>query len=178
MQSPHFGSSTKQETTDVDVKDSLESGPYPGIFYIYNLFDLYSQLHNDNSWQRQCFNPTKAGKILDLKSNQVLEARGNQSTKNPVFQLIRLMLQKVNPKQQHVMKHGVIREVVPSLHVVAEETVNDNKFVSTIKGVGMSNTPDTIFSNAYETMVIKQNYMFSMLCIFSLIHCDISFAYL
>lgn len=111
----------------------------------------------------------------------MLEARGNQSTKNPVFQLIRLMLQKVNPKQQHVMKHGVIREVVPSLHVVAEETVNDNKFVSTIKGVGMSNTPDTIFSSVTsvcETMVIKQNYMFSMLCIFSLIHCDISFAYL
>uniref|UniRef100_A0A453CAA9 RWD domain-containing protein n=2 Tax=Aegilops tauschii subsp. strangulata TaxID=200361 RepID=A0A453CAA9_AEGTS len=50
--------STTTEATDADVKASLDSGPYPGIYYIYNSFDLYNQLYDDNSWQRQGFDPT------------------------------------------------------------------------------------------------------------------------
>ncbi|XP_020151752.1 eIF-2-alpha kinase GCN2 isoform X1 [Aegilops tauschii subsp. strangulata] len=154
---PHLGSNTIQEATDADVKASLDSGPYPGIYYIYNSFDLYNQLYDDNSWQRQGFDPTTDNAKKNIGSQVNSNVRSKRKTVN---EKSRFSADKVNAaksssqdngEQQHAMKHGVVREVVPSLPVVAEETDNDSKTLSTSNGGGMADTPERSFSSAHES---------------------------
>ncbi|VAH33653.1 unnamed protein product [Triticum turgidum subsp. durum] len=154
---PHLGSNTIQEATDADVKASLDGGPYPGIFYIYNSFDLYNQLYDDNSWQRQGFDPTTDNAKKNIGSQVNSNVRSKRKTVN---EKSRFSADKVNAaknssqdngEQQHAMKHGVVREVVPSLPVVAEETDNDSKTLSTSNRGGMADTPERSFSSVHES---------------------------
>ncbi|KQJ83323.1 eIF-2-alpha kinase GCN2 isoform X2 [Brachypodium distachyon] len=154
---PHLGSSTIQQTTNADVKVGIDSGPCPGISYIYHLFDLYSQLSDDNSWQRQGVDPTTDSARKNVGSQVKSNVRSKRKT---VDEKSRFSADKVNAaksssldnaEQQHVMKHSFTRDAVPSLHVVAEETDNDRKTLSTSDGGGLSDTPERSFSVVHET---------------------------
>lgn len=169
MQAPHLGSSTIQETTDADAKASLDSGPYPGIFYIYNSFDLYSQLYDDNSWQRQGFDPTtdNARKNIGSQVNSNVRSKKKTVDEKSRFSVDKANAAKISSQDNAEQKHGVVREVVSSLPVVAEETDNDSKTLSTSNGGGMADTPDRSFSSVHESEVIKHNvYRFLVLCNF------------
>lgn len=172
-------SSTIQQTTDVDVKVRLDNGPYLGISYIYNSFDLYSQLYDDSSWSGQGPDPTTDNARKNIGSQVKFNVR---SKRKIIVEKSRVSADKVNAAksssqdnqdnagQQHVTRHGVIREAVPNLHVVAEETENDSKTLSTSNGGNMSesDTPARSFSSVHEPEVIKQNsYRFSVLYCFS-----------
>ncbi|VAH49040.1 unnamed protein product [Triticum turgidum subsp. durum] len=147
--------STSTEITDADVNASLDSGPYPGIFYIYNSFDLYGQLYEDNSWQRQGFDPTTDNARKNIGSQVNSNVRSKRKT---VDEKSRFSADKINAAKsssqdnaEHAMKHGVVREVVPSLPAVAEETDNDSKTLSTSNGGGMADTPERSFSSVHES---------------------------
>ncbi|KAL6650949.1 hypothetical protein ACP70R_009874 [Stipagrostis hirtigluma subsp. patula] len=154
VSAPLLGSSTMHQTTDVDVKVNLDSDPSPGIAYIYNSFDLYSQLYDDSSWSGQ-------GPDLTTDSgrkNTVSQIKSNvRSKKRTITEKSRVSADKVNiakgssednSEQQHVTKHGVIREAAPNLHVVAEETENDSK--TTSNAGNTSDTPGRSFSSLHE----------------------------
>ncbi|KAM0911847.1 hypothetical protein ACQ4PT_013200 [Festuca glaucescens] len=154
-QAPHLVSDTIHQTTDANAKVSLDNGPYPGISYIYNSFDLFSQLYDDNSWQRQGFDPTTDSARKTIGSPVQSNVRSKRKT---VDEKSRFSADKINAAksssrdnaEQHAIKHGSKREVVPSLHVVAEETDNDSKTLSTSNGGGMSDTPDRSSSSVHE----------------------------
>jgi translation initiation factor 2-alpha kinase 4 len=169
VQAPHLGSNTIHQTTDANAKVSLDSGPYPGISYIYNSFDLFSQLYDDNSWQRQGFDlPTDSARKT---IGSPVQSNG-RSKRKTVDEKSRFSDDKINAvksssrdnAEQHAIKHGNTRGSVPSLHAVAEETDNDSKTLSTSNGGGMSDTPDRSSSSVHEPEVIKQHfYRFSVL---------------
>jgi translation initiation factor 2-alpha kinase 4 len=152
---PHLVSNTIHQTTDADAKVSLDSGSDPGISYIFNSFDLFSQLYDDNSWQRQSFDPITDSAKKTIESPVQLNVR---SKRKPVDEKSRFSADKINAAksssrdnaEQHAIKHGNIRDAVPSLHVVAEETDNDSKTLSTSNGGGMSDTPDRSSSSVHE----------------------------
>lgn len=152
---PHLASDTIHQTTDANAKVSLDNGPYPGISYIYNSFDLFSQLYDDNSWQRQGFDPTTDSARKTIGSPVQSNVR---SKRKIVDEKSRFSADKINAAksssrdnaEQHAIKHGSKREVVPSLHVVAEETDNDSKTLSTSNGGGMSDNPDRSSSSVHE----------------------------
>jgi translation initiation factor 2-alpha kinase 4 len=169
VQAPHLASDTIHQTTDANAKVSLDNGPYPGISYIYNSFDLFSQLYDDNSWQRQGFDPTTDSARKTIGSPVQSNVRSKRKT---VDEKSRFSADKINAAksssrdnaEQHAIKHGSKREVVPSLHVVAEETDNDSKTLSTSNGGGMSDNPDRSSSSVHEPEVIKQHsYRFLVL---------------
>lgn len=155
---PCLGSSTIQQTTDVDVKVRLDNGPYLGISYIYNSFDLYSQLYDDSNWSGQGPDPTTDSARKNIGSQVKFNVR---SKRKIIVEKSRVSADKVNAAksssqdnagQQHVTRHGVIWEAVPNLHVVAEETENDSKTLSTSNRGNMSesDTPARSFRSVHE----------------------------
>ncbi|EEE61246.1 hypothetical protein OsJ_15299 [Oryza sativa Japonica Group] len=153
---PWLGSGKVQQTTDVDVKVKLDNGSYHGVAYMHNSFDLYSQLYDGGSWSMQGPDPAtdSAGKIVgsQVKSNL-------KSKRKTIIEKSRVSSDEVNVAkgllpdnagQKNIMKHDVIRETVPSLHVVAEETENDSKTVSTSNRENTSGTPERSFSSVHQ----------------------------
>uniref|UniRef100_A0A0E0KS85 non-specific serine/threonine protein kinase n=1 Tax=Oryza punctata TaxID=4537 RepID=A0A0E0KS85_ORYPU len=151
---PWLGSCKVLQTTDVDVKVKLDNGSYHGIAYIYNSFDLYSQLYDGDSWSAPDPTTDSARKSVgsQVKSNL-------KSKRKTLSEKSRLSSDKVNAAkglsldnagQQLITKHDVIRETVPNLHVVAEETENDSKTVSTSNRENTSGTPERSFSSVHE----------------------------
>nr|CAH67537.1 H0425E08.5 [Oryza sativa] len=153
---PWLGSGKVQQTTDVDVKVKLDNGSYHGVAYMHNSFDLYSQLYDGGSWSTQGPDPAtdSAGKIVgsQVKSNL-------KSKRKTIIEKSRVSSDEVNVAkgllpdnagQKNIMKHDVIRETVPSLHVVAEETENDSKTVSTSNRENTSGTPERSFSSVHQ----------------------------
>ena len=173
VQAPHLGSNAIHQTTDADAKVSLDSGPYPGISYIYNSFDLFSQLYDDNSWQRQGFDPTtdSARKTVGSQVQSNVRSKRKMVDEKSRFSADKMNAAKSSSRdnaEQPVIKHGIIRESGPNLHVVAEETDNDSKTLTTSNGGGMSDTPERSSSSIHEPEVIKQHYYrFSVLHDFS-----------
>uniref|UniRef100_A0A0E0H2I8 non-specific serine/threonine protein kinase n=1 Tax=Oryza nivara TaxID=4536 RepID=A0A0E0H2I8_ORYNI len=156
IKAPWLGSGKVQQTTDVDVKVKLDNGSYHGVAYMHNSFDLYSQLYDGGSWSTQGPDPAtdSAGKIVgsQVKSNL-------KSKRKTIIEKSRVSSDEVNVAkgllpdnagQKNIMKHDVIRETVPSLHVVAEETENDSKTVSTSNRENTSGTPERSFSSVHQ----------------------------
>lgn len=150
-------------TTDVDAEVSLDSDPYHGISYIYNSFDLYSQLYDDTCWSRQGPDLTTDSGRKNIGSQIQSNVRSKRKT---IVEKSRILADKVNnakgssgdkTEQQHATKHA-IREVPPTLHVVDEETENDSKTLSASNTGNTSDTPERSFSSLHEPEVIKQNY--------------------
>ncbi|XP_062226036.1 eIF-2-alpha kinase GCN2 [Phragmites australis] len=155
---PRLGLNTIHQTTDEDVKLNLDSDPYPGISYIYNSFDLYSQLYDDSSW---------SGPGSDLATDNGRKNTGSQvkpnvrSKRKTIVEKSHASADKVNiakgssedkAEQQNVTKHGFIRETAPNLHVVAEETETetDSKILSVSNAGNTSDTPERSFSSLHE----------------------------
>lgn len=150
--------------TDKDVEVGLDSDPYPGISYVYNSFDLYSQLYDDTSWSRQGPDlTTDTG-----RKNIVSQVQSNvRSKRKTIIEKSRTSADKVNnakgssgdkAEQQHATKHGAIREAASTLHVVDEETETESKTLSASNTGNTSDTPERGFSSLNEPEVIKQNY--------------------
>jgi translation initiation factor 2-alpha kinase 4 len=168
-----LGSGKVQQTTDVDVKVKLDNGSYHGVAYMHNSFDLYSQLYDGGSWSMQGPDPAtdSAGKIVgsQVKSNL-------KSKRKTIIEKSRVSSDEVNVAkgllpdnagQKNIMKHDVIRETVPSLHVVAEETENDSKTVSTSNRENTSGTPERSFSSVHQLEVMNTLvYFLSVILIF------------
>jgi len=151
-------------TTDVNVKVSLGGDPNPGISYIYTSFDLYSQLYDDTSWNRQ-------GPDLTMDSgrkNSGSQFKTNiRSKRKTVIEKSHVSADKAyraksssgdKAEQQRAAKHGVIQEAAPNLHVVAEDTENDSKTLSTSNAGNTSDTPERSSSSLREPEVIIQNF--------------------
>ncbi|KAG2567098.1 hypothetical protein PVAP13_7NG220600 [Panicum virgatum] len=149
----YLGSSS---TTDVDVKVSLDADPHPGISYIHTSFDLYSQLYDDTSWSRQ-------GPDLTMDSgrkNSGSHVKSNvRSKRKTTIEKSHVSADKAyraksssgdKAEQQRAAKHGVIQEAAPNLHVVAEETENDSKTLSTSNAGNTSDTPERSLSSLRE----------------------------
>jgi len=143
-------------TTDVDVKVSLDADPHPGISYIHTSFDLYSQLYDDTSWSRQ-------GPDLTMDSgrkNSGSHVKSNvRSKRKTTIEKSHVSADKAyraksssgdKAEQQCAAKHGVIQEAAPNLHVVAEETENDSKTLSTSNAGNTSDTPERSLSSLHE----------------------------
>ncbi|KAG8082501.1 hypothetical protein GUJ93_ZPchr0014g47014 [Zizania palustris] len=147
---------TVRQTSAVDVKVNLDCGSYHGISYIYNSFDLYSQLYDGDNWNGQGPDPT----IDTAKKNIGSQVKSNvRSKRKAAVEKSSVSYDKVNvPKglshdnagQQHITKHGVVREAIPNLHVVAEETENDSKTVSGSNRENTSGTPERSFSSVHD----------------------------
>ena len=151
-------------TTDVDVKVSLDADPHPGISYIHTSFDLYSQLYDDTSWSRQ-------GPDLTMDSgrkNSGSHVKSNvRSKRKTTIEKSHVSADKAyraksssgdKAEQQRAAKHGVIQEAAPNLHVVAEETENDSKTLSTSNAGNTSDTPERSLSSLREPEVIMKNF--------------------
>ncbi|PAN38837.1 hypothetical protein PAHAL_7G201600 [Panicum hallii] len=155
----HVSASTclgSSSTTDVDVKVSLDGDPHPGISYIYTSFDLYSQLYDDTSWSRQ-------GPDLTMDSsrkNSGSQVKSNvRSKRKTIIEKSYVSADKAyhaksssgdKAEQQRAAKHGVIQEAAPNLHVVAEETENDSKTLSTSNAGNTSDSPERCSSSLHE----------------------------
>nr|CAB3484962.1 unnamed protein product [Digitaria exilis] len=144
-------------TTDVDVKVSLDSDRHPGVSYIYTSFDLYSQLYDDTSWSRQA-----PDLIMDSgRKNTGSQVKSNfRSKRKTIIEKSHVSPDKVNnvkspsgdkAEQQRATKHVVIQEAASNLHVVAEETENDSKTLSTSNGGNTSCTPERSSGSLPET---------------------------
>jgi translation initiation factor 2-alpha kinase 4 len=151
-------------TTDEDVEVSLDSDPYPGISYVYNSFDLYSQLYDDTCWSRQGPDMTTDSGRTNIVSQVQSNVRSKRKT---IIEKSHVSADKVNnakgssgdkAEQQHATKHGAIREAAPTLHVVEEETETETKTLSASNTGNTSDTPERGFSSLNEPEVIKQNY--------------------
>nr|CAB3487479.1 unnamed protein product [Digitaria exilis] len=144
-------------TTDVDVKVSPDSDRHPGVSYIYTSFDLYSQLYDDTSWSRQA-----PDLIMDSgRKNTGSQVKSNvRSKRKAIIEKTHVSPDKVNnvkspsgdkAEQQRATKHVVIQEAASNLHVVAEETENDSKTLSTSNGGNTSCTPERSSGSLPET---------------------------
>jgi translation initiation factor 2-alpha kinase 4 len=151
-------------TANEDVEVSLDSDPYPGISYVYNSFDLYSQLYDDTCWGRQGPDLTTDSGRKNIVSQVQSNVRSKRKT---IIEKSRISADKVNnakgssgdkAEQQHTTKHGAIREAAPTLHVVDEETETESKTLSASNTGNTSDTPERGFSSLNEPEVIKQNY--------------------
>ncbi|TVU15418.1 hypothetical protein EJB05_38939 [Eragrostis curvula] len=130
---PRFGSSTIRQTTNVDLKVSLDSDHHPVVSYLYDAFDLYSQLYDDTSWSGQSPDPTTDSSRKNTGSQVRYNDRSKRKT---IIEKSRVSADKVTIAKslyedksglRHGTKHGVIREATPNLHVLEEETENDTK---------------------------------------------------
>ncbi|KAJ1271678.1 hypothetical protein BS78_06G144600 [Paspalum vaginatum] len=138
-------------STDLDVKVSPDSDLCHGISYIYNSFDLYSQLYDYTSWSQQDPDLTTDN---DRKNTGYQVKSSVRSKRKTIIEKSYASADKVshakNPsgdkaEQQRATKHGVIREAAPSLHAVAEETENDSKTLSTSNAGDTSDTRERSF---------------------------------
>lgn len=150
-------------TTDVDVKVRLDSDRHPGVSYIYTSFDLFSQLYDDTSWSRQ-----GPDLIMDSgRKNTGSQVKSNvRSKRKTIIEKSHVSADKVNnaksssgdkAEQQRATKQSVIQEAASNLHVVAEETENDSKTLSTSNGGNTLDTPERSSSSLPETEVIIWN---------------------
>jgi translation initiation factor 2-alpha kinase 4 len=151
-------------TTDENVEVSLDSDPYPGISYVYNSFDLYSQLYDGTCWSRQGPDLTTDSGRKNIVSQVQSNVRSKRKT---IIEKSCISADKVNnakassgdkTEQQHATKHGSIREAAPTLHVVEEETETESKTLSASNTGNTSDTPERGFNSLNEPEVIKENY--------------------
>lgn len=151
-------------TTDDNVEVGFDSDPYLGISYIYNSFDLYSQLYDDTYWSRQGSDLTTDSGRKNIVSQVQSNVRSKRKT---IIEKSHISADKVNnakessgdkAEQQHATKHGAIREAAPTLHVVDEETEIYGKSLSASNTGNTSDTPERGFSSLNEPEVIKHNY--------------------
>lgn len=146
---PHVSASCLgSSSTDVDVKVSLDSDRWHGISYIYNSFDLYSQIYDYTSWSQE--GPgltTESGEKntgSQVKSRVTVRSRRKAIVENDKINHAKKSSGDKS-EQQRGTKHGVIWEAAPSLHVVAEETEYDNKTLSTSYAGNTSDTREKSF---------------------------------
>eukprot|EP00267_Zea_mays_P050960 XP_020403837.1 eIF-2-alpha kinase GCN2 isoform X3 [Zea mays] len=143
-------------TTDDNVEVGFDSDPYLGISYIYNSFDLYSQLYDDTYWSRQGSDLTTDSGRKNIVSQVQSNVRSKRKT---IIEKSHISADKVNnakessgdkAEQQHATKHGAIREAAPTLHVVDEETEIYGKSLSASNTGNTSDTPERGFSSLNE----------------------------
>uniref|UniRef100_J3LZ61 non-specific serine/threonine protein kinase n=1 Tax=Oryza brachyantha TaxID=4533 RepID=J3LZ61_ORYBR len=152
---PWLGSGTALQTTDVDLEVKLDNGSYHGVSYMYNSFDLYSQLYDGGNWNAQGSHPTTDSGRKNIGSQVKSNVRSKRKT---IVEKSRVSSDKVNvakglsqdnADQKNITNHGTIQESLPNLHVVAEETENDS-IVSTSNRENTSGTPERSFSSVHE----------------------------
>jgi eukaryotic translation initiation factor 2-alpha kinase 4 len=152
--------------TDIDLKASLDSDCHSAVSYIYNSFDLYSQLYDDSGWSGQNPDTTDSSRkdtTSQLKYNVRSKRKAiieNSHASADKFNISK-GLSEDKAEQRHVTKHGLIWEATPNLHVVAEETESDTKTLSSSNAGNTSYTQEKSFSSLHEPGVMKLIY-----CIF------------
>lgn len=148
------------QTVDVDLTVNLDSDRHPVVSYIYNSFDLYSQLYDDSSWSGHSPDPTtdssRKNTGFQVKYN-IRNKRKATIEKSRVSSADKFNSYEDKAEHGHVTKHGVIREASSNLHVVAEETETDTKTLSSSNVENTSDTHERSFSSLHGPGVMKQN---------------------